>query len=136
MFDDILPYYNSELRFMREMARSFAEANPKIAGNLRISGDQVDDPHVGRLIEGFAFLNARTRMKLDDDFPELTTALLDLLHPHYLRPFPSMGILELAPQAGLILTRKSNRLARTGDDLLKLLGSARSATAKAGTLES
>ena len=101
MFDDILPYYNSELRFMREAAHAFAEANPKIAGNLRISGDQVDDPHVGRLIEAFAFLNARTRMKLDDDFPELTNALLDLLHPHYLRPFPSMGIVELAPQAGL-----------------------------------
>ena len=41
-----------------------------------------------------------------------------------------------APQAGLILTRKANRLARSGDDLLKLLGSARSATAKTGTLES
>lgn len=41
-----------------------------------------------------------------------------------------------APQAGLVLTRKSNRLARTGDDLLKLLGSSRSPTARTGTLES
>jgi predicted deacylase len=41
-----------------------------------------------------------------------------------------------APQAGLVLTRKRQRLARTGDDLLKLLGSRPSATAKAGTLES
>ncbi|WP_442678500.1 type VI secretion system baseplate subunit TssF [Sphingomonas sp. ASY06-1R] len=101
MFDDILPYYNSELRFMRDMAKAFAEANPKIAGRLRIAGDQIDDPHVARLIEGFAFLNARTRMKLDDDFPELTTSLLDLLYPHYLRPFPSMAIMQLTPQAGL-----------------------------------
>lgn len=101
MFDDILPYYNAELRFMRDMAREFAAANPKIAGRLRVSADSVDDPHVQRLIEGFAFLNARTRMKLDDDFPELTTALLDLLYPHYLRPFPSMAILQLEPQAGL-----------------------------------
>jgi type VI secretion system protein ImpG len=86
---------------MRDMAREFAAANPKIAGRLRVSADSVDDPHVQRLIEGFAFLNARTRMKLDDDFPELTTALLDLLHPHYLRPFPSMAIMQVAPQAGL-----------------------------------
>lgn len=114
MFDDILPYYNSELRFMRDMAKAFAEANPKIAGHLRIAGDQVDDPHVARLIEGFAFLNARTRQKLDDDFPELTTALLDLLHPHYLRPFPSMGIVELRPQPGL----QQRELVPAGAELL------------------
>lgn len=101
MFDDILPFYNSELRFLREMAGAFAEANPKIAGRLRLSADDVDDPHVARLMEGFAFLNARTRMKLDDDFPELTTALLDLLYPHYLKPFPSMAIMQVEPQTGL-----------------------------------
>jgi type VI secretion system protein ImpG len=101
MFDDILPYYNSELRFMRGMAREFAAANPKVAEQLRISADNIDDPHVLRLIEGFAFLNARTRMKLDDDFPELSSALLDQLHPHYLKPFPSMSIMQLSPQKGL-----------------------------------
>lgn len=41
-----------------------------------------------------------------------------------------------APQAGMILTRKQGRLARTGDDLLKLLGSHPSATARPGSLES
>lgn len=101
MFDDILPYYNSELRFMRAMAGQFAAANPKVASQLRISADTIDDPHVLRLLEGFAFLNARTRMKLDDDFPELTTALLDILHPHYLRPFPAMSIMQITPQPRL-----------------------------------
>lgn len=101
MFDDILPYYNSELRYMRAMAGQFAAANPKVASQLRISADTIDDPHVLRLIEGFAFLNARTRMKLDDDFPELTTALLDILYPHYLRPFPAMSILQMTPRPDL-----------------------------------
>ncbi len=101
MFDDILPYYNSELRFMRAMAGEFAAANPKVASQLRISADTIDDPHVLRLLEGFAFLNARTRMKLDDDFPELTTALLDILYPHYLRPFPAMSIMRVTPQPSL-----------------------------------
>lgn len=41
-----------------------------------------------------------------------------------------------APQAGMILTRRSHRLTRLGDDLLKLLGTAPSATAKGGALES
>ena len=76
MFDDILPYYNSELRFMRDTAKAFAEANPKIAGNLRISGDQVDDPHVGRLIEGFALLNARTRMTFPSSPPRCATCFI------------------------------------------------------------
>lgn len=40
-----------------------------------------------------------------------------------------------APQAGYILTRRSHRYSRRGDDLLKLLGSRRSETAKPGTLE-
>ncbi len=101
MFDDILPYYNSELRFMRAMAGEFAAANPKVASQLRISADTIDDPHVLRLLEGFAFLNARTRMKLDDDFPELTTALLDILYPHYLRPFPAMSIMQVTPRPGM-----------------------------------
>jgi uncharacterized protein len=40
-----------------------------------------------------------------------------------------------APQSGRILTRRSHRLTRRGDDLLKLLGSRKSATAKPGSLE-
>ena len=96
MLDDLLPFYNSELRFMRELAKEFAAANPRIASQLRLSADTVEDPHVGRLIEGFAFLNARIRLKLEDDFPELTEALLGLLYPHYLAPFPSMSVVQLS----------------------------------------
>ncbi len=101
MFDDLLPHYNSELRFMREMAAEFARANPKIAGRLRLSSNAVEDPHVGRLIEAFAFLNARTRLKLDDEFPELSESMLGILYPHVLSAFPSMAIAEITPQPGL-----------------------------------
>lgn len=41
-----------------------------------------------------------------------------------------------APQAGLVLTRRRQRLTRTGEDLLKLLGSRPSRTARPGSLES
>lgn len=101
MFDDLLPYYNAELRFMREMAGEFARANPKIAGRLRLSSNAIEDPHVGRMIEAFAFLAARTRMKLDDDFPELTQSMLGILQPHMLAAFPSMSIAEITPSVGL-----------------------------------
>jgi predicted deacylase len=40
-----------------------------------------------------------------------------------------------APQAGIILTRRSRRMIRAGEDLLKLVGDAKSADARSGTLE-
>ncbi len=52
------------------------------------------DPHIERLIEAFALLTGRIQHKLDDDFPELTTALLGVLYPHYLAPVPSMAIVQ------------------------------------------
>lgn len=101
MADDLLPYYNRELTQIRRLAAEFADAHPKIAGRLRVSRDAVEDPHVARLIEAFAFLNARVRRKLDDDFPELTDALLDVLYPHYLAPTPSMAIARFQAQPDL-----------------------------------
>ncbi|RWM20998.1 MAG: peptidase M14 [Mesorhizobium sp.] len=40
-----------------------------------------------------------------------------------------------APQAGIILTRRSRRIIRAGEDLLKLVGDRKSADARSGTLE-
>src|SRR5262249_42015450 len=53
------------------------------------------DPHVERLIESFALLSGRIRAKLDDEFPELTDAILGVLYPHYLNPVPSLALLQL-----------------------------------------
>jgi type VI secretion system protein ImpG len=94
MTDQLLPYYNRELAFLRKMGAEFAEAHPKIAGRLRLSGEIAEDPHVARLLEGFAYLTARIRHKLDDDFPELTEAMLGILYPHYLAPLPSVSIVQ------------------------------------------
>jgi type VI secretion system protein ImpG len=99
--DALLPYFNRELDAIRRLAAEFAETHPKIAGRLRLSPDSVDDPHVARLLEGVAFLAARVHHRLDDEFPELTDALLEVLYPHYLAPFPSCFVARLAPQAGL-----------------------------------
>ena len=50
----------------------FAKEHPKIAGRLGINRDTIEDPHASRLIEGFAYLNARIQHKLDDEFQVLT----------------------------------------------------------------
>lgn len=101
MSEAFLRYYNQELGHIRRESAAFAAANPKVAGHLRLSSTAVDDPHVARIIEAFAYLTARVRLKLDDDFPELTDALLGVLYPHYLAPVPSTAILQLRPRVDL-----------------------------------
>src|SRR5690606_34579486 len=101
MSDDLLVHYNRELLSIRRAAAAFAAENPRIAGRLRLSEDAIEDPHVGRLIEALAYLTARVRQKMDDDFPELTNAMLGILYPHFDRPIPSMSILQLDPKPEL-----------------------------------
>ena len=94
MTDQLLPYYNQELEFLKRFGAQFAVEHPKITGRLRLGDDLSEDPHVSRLIESFALLSARTRLKLDDDFPEVTHAMLGVLYPHYLSPIPSTAVVE------------------------------------------
>lgn len=90
--EDLLPYYERELAFLRQHSREFAERYPKLAGQLLLSGEGCDDPHVERMIQSFALMTARVSKKLEDSYPQFTEALLNVLYPHYLRPFPSCSI--------------------------------------------
>jgi len=101
MSEDLLHLYDRELAYLRRMAGEFARAHPEIAGHLRLSADNVEDPHVARLIESAAFLNARVQRRLDDDFPELSSALLGVLYPHYLAPVPSFTVVQVEPSSDL-----------------------------------
>lgn len=94
MLDDLLPYYEKELSHLRFLGQEFAAQYPKIASRLLIEGDNCEDPHTERLIEAFSFLSARVHKKLDDEFPEIVESFLEVLYPHYLRPTPSMSIVE------------------------------------------
>ena len=96
MRDELLLYYERELNYLRQMGAEFAEKYPKIASRLVLDTEkETADPHVERLLEGFAFLAARVHLKIDDEFPEITEALLSILYPHYIRPIPSMSIVEM-----------------------------------------
>ncbi len=90
--DELLPHYERELAFLRGHSGDFARRYPKIAGRLQLTGDVGEDPHVERLIESFALLASRIHKRLDDDFPLFTESFLEVLYPHYLRPFPSCAI--------------------------------------------
>lgn len=95
----LLRYYEQELAFLREMGAEFAEAYPKIASRLGMEATEVLDPYVERLLEGSAFLAARTQLELELQFPSFTQHLLEIVYPHLLAPVPSMMIVRLEPDA-------------------------------------
>src|SRR5512133_3841544 len=99
MNDDFLDYYEQELTYIRGMATEFARKYPKIAGRLLLEPDKCEDPHTERLIEAFSFLAGRIHKKLDDGFPEISEALLNIIYPHYVSPIPSMAIAQFEPAA-------------------------------------
>src|SRR6478752_4413650 len=112
--DELLYYYERELTFLRHMGAEFAERYPKVAGRLLLESGKCEDPHVERLLEGFAFLAARVHLKVDDEFPEIVEAMFNVLYPHFLRPVPSMSVVQFHPDreqgrltSGLVIPRES-----------------------------
>jgi type VI secretion system protein ImpG len=110
--DELLPYYERELGFLRRYSREFSERYPKIAGRLLLAGEVCADPHIERMIEAFALLNARVSKRLDDDYPEFTEALFEVLYPHYLRPFPSCSIARMDYSAAAAQLTSAIEIAR------------------------
>src|SRR5438132_13878698 len=124
MSDTLFPYYERELLFIRQLAQEFAKQNPAAAGRLLLEPNRSIDPHVERLIEAFALLAGRIHHKLDDEFPELTDALLGVLYPHYLAPIPSMAVVQFDLDAsraqlpsGFLIDRHSRLHTRPVGDL-------------------
>ncbi|MGI9628438.1 MAG: type VI secretion system baseplate subunit TssF [Longimicrobiales bacterium] len=95
MRDDLLHYYERELSFIRKTGTEFARRYPKVAARLQLEPTKSDDPHVERLIEGFALLAARVHLKIDDEAPEISEALLGMLYPQHVNPVPSLSLVEL-----------------------------------------
>lgn len=98
MEDLTLRYFDTEMRYLRDAAREFAELHPEEARQMGLTMNGAMDESVDRLFQGFAFMMGRVRQKLDDDYPELTEGVISLLWPHYLRPLPSMCVVEIAPE--------------------------------------
>lgn len=96
-------FYRDELNFLRLQGQEFADAHPQLT---RFLSEQSNDPDVERLLEGFAFLTGRLREKVEDELPELTHSLLNMLWPNYLRPVPSATIMRFDPKIRAISERQ------------------------------
>lgn len=120
---ELYDYYERELVYLRKLAAGFAGRHPAVAARLLLEPNQSQDPHVERLLEAVAFLTARVSKRLDDEYPELSDALLGILHPNYLAPVPSLTLLqfELDPEqgrvaAGVEVARHTVLMSRKGGD--------------------
>jgi type VI secretion system protein ImpG len=118
MDDALLSYYERELSYVRQMGAEFARKYPKIAGRLLLEHDKSTDPHTERLLEAFAFISGRIHKKIDDDFPEITESLFNIIYPHYNNPIPSLTIVRFEPimqnisEAGYLIERGTKLYSR------------------------
>jgi len=101
MHDKLRGYYEQELAKLEDQFATFSNQYPRIAARLGFAGSQTDDPHVQRMMQAFSLIAAEIRVNLDDGAPTFSEALLRVLHPHYLRPFPACSIARLDPTKDL-----------------------------------
>lgn len=94
MIDDLLPYYEKQLQEFGQQSRAFAQKYPKIAQRLSLNQEQIDDPHIERLIQAFSLVSARIDKKLTDSYDVFTRALFEVMFPQYLRPFPACTVVS------------------------------------------
>ena len=95
--------FQDELNYLRQFGREYCRIYPELEKYL---GESSTDPDVERLLQGFAFLTARVRERVEDELPELTNALIEMLWPPFLRPFPPVTMLKFTPQEKAITGRQ------------------------------
>lgn len=86
--------YEDELAHLRELGREFAKEHSK-AKYLDLDSLEIADPYVERLLEGFAFMAARVRLKLEAEQPRLIEQMIQALHPDFLAPMPAAMVVQL-----------------------------------------
>ncbi|ESX22682.1 type VI secretion system baseplate subunit TssF [Mesorhizobium sp. LSJC264A00] len=90
-------YYEEELSHIRGLAAEFADMHPAVARNLSLDTVPCPDPYVERLLDGVAFLAARTRLKVDAERSRFSRSILDVLYPDLVTPAPATAMVVLKP---------------------------------------
>ncbi|PHI31682.1 type VI secretion system baseplate subunit TssF [Budvicia aquatica] len=83
--------FQDEMTFIKSAIHDFADMNPQLSQFLIEEGQ---DPDVERMLDGLAYMTATLKAKLKQDFPNLSQDLIQLLWPNYLRPVPSITIMN------------------------------------------
>ncbi len=91
-------YFDAQMRLLTQAGKQFAENYPEHAGQLNIDSIKERDPHVERLLEGVAYLNANIQKRLDDSLPEVSEQVLRQLCPALLNFYPSTTVFQFHPK--------------------------------------
>ena len=94
MIEELLPYYEKQLQEFGQQSREFASKYPKIAQRLSLNQEQIDDPHIERLIQAFSLISARIDKKLADSYDVFTRSIFEVMFPQYLKPFPACSVVS------------------------------------------
>lgn len=95
---DLKHHFDREMRELQRAGARFAKEHPDAARRLSLDEGEDCDPHVERLLEGFAFLTARIRESLDNEDDGLASHLLNLVAPGIDAPLPSVAQVEFRPR--------------------------------------
>lgn len=106
MHQELLKAYRQELQFLREVGAEFSKAHPHIGRALALESSSATDPFVERLLEGVAFLTAKTSLRLDNEHLRLRQDLFSVLMPDLLCPLPPSTIIEFTPLPSLPATSR------------------------------
>ncbi len=66
----------------------------KLLSDYRLNQEQIDDPHIERLIQAFSLIAARIDKKLADSYEVFTRSLFEVMFPQYLKPFPACTVVS------------------------------------------
>ncbi|WP_406871765.1 type VI secretion system baseplate subunit TssF [Aminobacter sp. P9b] len=115
-----LEYYEEELTHIRTLAAEFADMHPAVARNLSLDTAPCPDPYVERLLDGVAFLAARTRLKVDAERSRFARSVIDVLYPDLLSPTPATAMAVLKP-GQQVQTMNAGHLVKRGTRLVSSL---------------
>lgn len=92
---EILKYFKREKNYIRKATQGFAKRFPKIAGNLSLGAFDSGDPQIERLLEGVSYINADFKMRLERQFSDISSGLLNTFNSGLINPVPSMSVVKL-----------------------------------------
>lgn len=108
MAEGFLNYFELELALVQRAYRRFLRNYRRDSGKTSIQDTQKEyrDPHTERLLDGVAFLTAKTEHALAEQFPEITRSLLQLNYPNLQDILPASTVLGLMPDKESLTTMR------------------------------
>lgn len=101
MSDSLLAWYEREQIALRPSWRKLIDEYPQLARHMSLSYNSAPDPHVARILESFALLNARLSRQLSENSTLISNNLLQIFFPQVLQSLPSVSLLQVSPSKDL-----------------------------------